>query len=175
MWLNYQKKINLVQRLAGDRKNHFFFITNRIEHVQFLADFSQSAGFNTLFFDRSEQFSLRWTTKDVKEIVDGRVPGLGAKNFLNAEDYLKSDSKIFITPFNNSLKDKYYLKNLASSQEDFLTFSPADTNSLFTSTFIPLFGNNDSLKSLYFYLNIFVRHSVSKPISVSKRATNLKT
>lgn len=158
LWLNYLKKMRLIDRLKYNHKNNFFLITNRLEHVRLLNDYAPKIGADTLFFERTAQFSIKCGRSDMTDIVDNKMRGLGAfSNKLNSKLYWKARSKIFIILANNSYKDKIFLQNLASPERSFLTFSPADTNSLFIENFLPLFGNNSSARAWHFYLSLFAK------------------
>ena len=123
-------------------------------------------GANTILFERAAQFSIKCGAKDMEDIVGNKMPGLGVKNnFLSPAGYRNALSKIFILIANNSVDDRIFLRNLAGAERDFMTFSPADTNSLYVESFIPLFGNNDTAKSWHFYLNIFERGAWSRKTS----------
>ena|ERR1700761_3871146 len=140
--------MNLIGRLQSERKNNFFLITNRLEHVNFLNSTAPKINANTILFDRSAQFSIKCGLGDMDEIMDSKMPGLGASNnFMDSSGYRKARSKIFIVASNNSLDDKIFLRHLADPERKFLTFSPADTNSLYVENFVPIFGNNSCLKS----------------------------
>jgi hypothetical protein len=165
MWLNYIKKITLIQRLMGDRRNQFFFITNRLEHLHFLDSCANSIGGNTLFYEKAAQFYFKFGTLDARHIMGKKMKGLGVANFMGGKDYLLSPSKVFINIVNNSAKDSYYFKQLVEAELDFLTFSPADTNSLYVRHLLPLFGNNDSPRALNFYLSNFKRSALFKKTS----------
>jgi len=167
MWLNYIKKINLVKRLMADEKNHFFFITNRLEHLHFAAACADKISANTIFFERAAQFSFKLGPSDADYIMGEKMGNLGVKNFMTAADYKHAASKIFITIANNSPKDKLLFKSLTGhrAELDFLTFTPADTNSHCVSACIPLFGNNDSPQAWNFYMNVFNRSAIYKRAS----------
>lgn len=94
------------------------------------------------------------------DIVDNKMQALGASNnFINSKSYHAARSRVFILAANNSSNDTIFLKNLAGAEREFLTFSPADTYSLFVEKFLPIFGNNSSTRALNFYLNLFKRQS----------------
>lgn len=157
MWINYIKKINLIERLFSDKRNNFFFITNRLEHMKFLAGYAEKIGGNAVFFERDGQFSRKCGARDSFYTMDKKANQLGARNLMGGGDYARAKSKIFIVLNNNNTDDRFFLWNLATAQLKLLTFSPADTNSLFTSRFLPLFCNNRGFKSWGFYLNLFVK------------------
>jgi len=106
MWLNYIKKINLMQRLFGAGDNHMFFITNRLEHLRFLDHYADRIGINTLFFAKAAQFSGKCGYKDNYMGGAEYMKSYGVKNYLTAEEFRRTGKRVFITTSNSNRNTK---------------------------------------------------------------------
>jgi len=148
------KKTNLIKRIYASN-NNLFFITNRYEYLHILDDHAQRANATTIFYERLGQFSNKF--EHMPYLFDIKMKNFGVHNQLGFLDYYASNDKVFFT-LGNEERDRTFLSEIGRS--GFFCFSTADTDSLFISRhFVGLFGNNDNLRSLQFFLQLFVRNA----------------
>lgn len=154
MWVNYIKKINLLNRVIGDGNNRLYFVTNKLEHVKVLSSYANKMGANVLFHEKAGQFTQKYFESDSRNVVK-TVCGFGAKNQITTGDeFMRNSSRVVFTVSNNA-SDEMFFKDLESIDIDFAAFSTGDADSIRLQNFVSLFGNNDNFKSWQFFFKLF--------------------
>jgi len=147
-----------------------WFITNRYEYLGILDSRAYQARAAIFLYSRRGQFSFKYS--HTAFTLEKKMGYMGVCNTRDFLQFHNSPDRLFFT-INNERKDNTYLAELAS--KGYLTVSSANSDSTRINTnFYGLHGNNRPVKSMYYFLGIFVKCAMSTTGEIEKYPVQTK-